>query len=250
MHITRLGGYADNVLNFAYRKNDEIACYPNSPYKALINESINIEYTQGNWGYGMYVNMGSIAYSGDLKKYLDNPFLLMITFDVNYSKFDLNFGIGGSFKSKLKSDFYADTLWRKGDQYLFSPIIEATLGYHIVELRHLNISPFIGVRYLGMAGSAPGESSYYESVERPESLFPLTYGLQFDYKFGYGTCNSIYLNRRGGYNERIFADIRLKIGYQNPGFENTVPDLEGGLWYFTLGFGFNSYPPKRNFRGK
>lgn len=218
--------------------------YPHSEYIDFVDNYVNIEFKEGYCGIGMYFNMGTILYSGGLENYFSNPTLIYVSWDLNYRKFDLNLGMGGSIYSKIKQNFYYDTLWQRNHKYTFSPVIAATLGYHVYENKNLNITPFIGVRYLGLSGRVKSDSLYYEDIGL-DSQNPLTFGLTFDYKFGHGTCKSIYMNRRGGYKERIFADLRFKIAYQNPQFNKSSINLKGGLWIATLGFGFNSYPPKR-----
>jgi hypothetical protein len=134
--------------------------YPKSIYKDFILDYINIEFTEGNWGVGMYFNMGTILYTDGLKKTLTNPTLIYVSWNLNYKKFDVNIGMGGSIYSKIKNPFYYDTVWQTNHQYTFSPIVEATLGYHLIEKRKLNITPFIGVGYLGLNGKLKDDSLY------------------------------------------------------------------------------------------
>ena len=226
------------------KSKEFIKNYPYSMYLEFVKEYMDIEFERGNWGLGMYFNMGTILYSGGLESYFSTPTLIYVSWDVNYRRFDLNFGMGASIYSRITNDFFYETAWQRDHQYTFSPITAATLGYHIYDSRRLKLTPFIGVRHFGLAGNSTSDSSYYEGIDL-RSQNPWTVGLTLDYKFAHGKCSDPLLNRRGGYRTNVFGDLRFKISYQNPQFDSLSDELKGGLWLATLGIGFNSYGPKR-----
>ncbi|MDR2009686.1 MAG: hypothetical protein LBQ22_04315 [Bacteroidales bacterium] len=218
--------------------------YPESRYVAFVEDYIDIEFLEGKWGFGLFINAGTILYTNGLKDTFKNPFLFFASFDINYRKINLNLGMGGTVFSSVKQDFFHDTLWKNNHQYSVAPLATVTLGYHVYETENFRITPSLGAGIMAIHGRARGDSLYYDGI-RLLSKNPLTISVAIDYKFGQRTCKPDNTNRRGRHKQNIFADIRLKVSYQNPQFDKDSEKLKGSVLFLTLGAGFNSYPPKK-----
>jgi hypothetical protein len=222
---------------------DFLENYPGSEYSLFVKEYIDVEFEKGNWGFGAYIDGGTFIYLGETGKTLKNPFMFLASLEIDYKKFSLNLGIGGSTLTNIKQDFFADTLWKAGHEYSVSPLGTLTLGYRAFENEKIRITPSLGANIIALRGNVGGDSLYYNGINIL-SKNPMVLSIAFDYKFLRGKCKSDQINRRGSHYQRIFADLRFKISYMHPQLSKYSEKLKGGILFATLGVGFNTYSPK------
>ena len=220
------------------------AKYPASKYLNFVNRYINIEYQTRDWGVAGYFTLGTNLFTNNLQNYFHNPLVMYLCLELNDKRFNFSgeFGVGNRWYSKIKQDFFYDTLWQENDKFNFV-IFAVTAGYDLYKTDKFNISPFLGVSVGYFSPYKYKDSLYYiinGKESRVTSQFPLTFGFNVDYRIS----ESNYWCRRGRF-EKLFTDARLRMAYQPARFDKLVPELKGGVFTVTLGVGLQQFSAER-----
>ncbi|NOQ73920.1 MAG: hypothetical protein GQ574_18080 [Crocinitomix sp.] len=203
-----------------------IAKYQDSEFNSFINEFMLNEVKIKNWTVGMDpLYVGTLIPTGEMANYIKIPILYVsLGLRVYYKNAFINL-MGGVTATGLKQDIYLDTLWTLGVTMLTGDL---TLGYCFDIGENFTISPLIGVRSIANLGPKnDGKSTQFNSQ------VPWTFGMEFSFGGLSEPYNHINPNYFRG---KIRDGIALKIMYQNPGYEQVLPQLSGGLWTATVGF--------------
>jgi hypothetical protein len=215
-----------------------VAKYPESEFNEFINEFILYENIVNNWGWGLDFNLGSVIPTGEISEYVKPAYFYVdLGFRIYYKNAFLNV-MGGITSSGLRNNIFHDTIWSKGLTMLTGDL---TLGYCFDITKRFNISPLVGLR--GIVNLGPdfnGKESRF-SVRNP-----FTFGMEFSIGGMSGGQKYISPYYSNGKNR---DGISLRLMYQNPSYEQTIPELKGGLLTATLGLNiafFKVKDPNKN----
>lgn len=210
--------------------------YPESEFNEFINEFILREFKIKKWAIGMDpLYLGTLIPTGELADYVKIPILYAnLGLRVYYKNAFINI-MGGVTATGLKQDIYIDTLWTVGLTMLTGDL---TLGYCFDFGKKITISPLIGVRSIANLG--PKNDG---KLTRFTSQVPWTFGMEFSYGGISEPYNHISPNYFRG---KVRDGIGLKVMYQNPGYNEVLPELNGGLWTVTLGLNMAIFGIKKD----
>jgi hypothetical protein len=170
----------------------------------------------GGTGYGIITNSLHDHFANSLN-------VLNFGFDFAYGQFIL-FAWGTLGINHVKTEYRdAETIWTKNLKTNFT-IVEATLGYPIIDRSRWKISPFGGVG--GVELTVRGKDKQYEDFRLVKTI--AVYGVNCDYKF------SKRLSLVGSVKERTDWFIRTRLYFAAANFAD---DLKGSSINFSVSVG-------------
>ena len=199
--------------------------YPSSEFNEFLNDFILTEYEIKKWAVGLDpIYLGAVTPLGGISAYVKPANLYTnLGLRVYYKNTFINV-MGGIGTLGLRNDIYQDTTWTRGFTMLTGDL---TLGHCIRITKRFNISPLIGIR--GVANLGP---RYQGSLTQFNAALPWTVGMEFTFgginESPHYMCPLYFTGRRRD-------GLGLKVMYQNPGYQNEIPELGGGLLTVTLG---------------
>ncbi|MFT5822311.1 MAG: hypothetical protein ACI8ZM_003567 [Crocinitomix sp.] len=215
-----------NLDSLTYKNAEEfIEKYQDSEFNSFINTYMLPKYAVKNWAVGMDpIYLGTLIPTGELWNYMKVPILYAnLGLRVYYKNAFVNV-MGGITATGLRQNIYQDTLWTSGFTMLTGDI---TLGYCLDFKKNFTVTPLVGIRSIANIGPKnDGKSASFKSQS------PWTFGMELSYG-GLRKAKNTVSSR---FSRTTVRDgIGLKVMYQNPKYEQVLPELSGGLWTVTLG---------------
>lgn len=205
----------------------------------LLGQSDSTKFTKGDWGvgfdFGPCTGIGS-SY-GEARKYISNDChvnigLIFIKKKIHYvARLEATTG-------KLLKSLEFDNKWKQHNGFQ-STNLELALGYHLVDIKRLNIVPFIssGVKYFNTYNSK-NDVSYSLN-----GMFNYGLSLAIDYKIHFPIRSKN--EYPGSKFTQQYLYIRL-LGGIYPNYYNKTLNLKGGMTFLNLTIGGNFIPRKNS----
>jgi hypothetical protein len=222
--------------------------YPKSSYIDGINTYFNLEYKPSKWGVGSFLNSGVIVPMEGLQDYLPVGLPINIGIDLHYSRIHLIGEFGPGLTGGLKREFFYQKTWNASDNLIYSTG-GLFLGLNVLKMHHFNLMPVVGFSGMGVLATSDDNPSYYDNVSNLVPFSSFTFGANFDYKWGFSDCQSKRTYARGSGKDSGYFITRFSVFYNNPRFEEYVPQLTGGLLFLKVSL-IMQYDFKRTLLGK
>jgi len=216
--------------NFSYaiqKKNDEI-----QNELTLVQENTFPNFRRSAFGIGMHAGFGAGLLTGSLGKHFETTRNLMYGFDFGYKKLVL-FLTGSITWSSVIKDYQEKNFWEKGTRAGVA-IIEASVGYNILDGSKIKLAPFAGLSLIEISNREANEEEAMDFRMVDDNN--LIAGLNLDYKL---RKRFNFFPRGSAFKEYVETDIRVRL-YILPA--NYYPDLKGYSINLTIGMnGFANF---------
>lgn len=218
--------------------------YPKSSFLYLVNKHLNIKYKESNWGAGSYFNSGLAIPTGNLQSYFTNGVIINAGLTVNYRKIYFFAGFGPAVGGEIKKNLFYQKEWKKGDKFIYSSG-ELMLGYNLINRKKFGITTLFGTGGSGISPISKEDENYYVKVENITPSNSLIYGINFDYRGKRKDCRDLSINKSFD-DDFSYIIARVGVFYSSPGYNESVSNLTGSMWYIKVGLGYQMQFKKRN----
>jgi hypothetical protein len=209
--------------------DDYLSTYSYSPFNTFIRSHIRFVLKESPNALGFEFFSGYGKFQGNLENYFTSNVPLGLAGELRSNKFivflRLYLGVG----SNVKKEFIYNGNWKK-DLLLNVIIPEVTVGYSLIGISRIRMSPFAGIAFMNIA--PPTEEAEKEGNDVDLGfVFASVFGFNFDILFG-----KIPQNNFAGYKNGA-GFIRLRFGIINPDYERKVNEFSGKMIYVSVGIG-------------
>ena len=167
-HLTELGKIDYQIsdsLNRETRGYNEK--YKQSPYGKWLLKNVNNE-NETLWRNDIYGGIGYNGLTDSLSYYFGNTMCFVFGGNVSYKKVNLGADMSLTTADMKNTIMIDNTSWGKGLSYL-NATIHGNVGYHVVDMPRLIITPQIGIGYSG-----------YSPTRKAEEKAPTIKGIEFN----------------------------------------------------------------------
>lgn len=203
--------------------------YPESKYSEYIGSYVREVYTFSRHAWGFFLGLGYNDYTAGLGKEYSPNFDINMTFEYYRDNillaFSMDLGLGTIRNDRFIRGEYD---WEKGDR-ADSYFADLLLGYQLLPMRRVLITPFVSG---GISGITPSTGDLDRADIGTRS--DVRYGLGHTFNYGVGVNFDHYTLAKGTFEGTI---LRFRVGYKELGWEKQYETLDGGVWYFSVGFG-------------
>jgi hypothetical protein len=214
----------DTLNKFA---NKFLKDHPASEFEKYVRKYIRHEYIASKWGLTCEFFTGYGNFTGQLADSFKNNWSLGIAFDICYKKWSMYMREYIGFSSTKDSLHFEGANWRKNAKASIT-LMEASLGYAIINNRFLKMSPFAGLSYTDISPTEKDKNKYPE-YENIGLKYSLTYTLGFNADF------KLQFMQRS--DDPSYTFVRLRYAYNKPQFTKRYPGFDGNYHYLTIGVG-------------